>query len=174
MSKRCKQGRSMLDFVGEQSKRLEPLAFAGRSAADGSVLHLRPRTGTAAAQSPRSGNTNPSRRSTPSRRKTSTTPKEFVRKTRLMFDVIKLALETDSSRLVSLFIDTTVIHNITHHGNRPEVLAELRGNEEGQFDALERIPQFARPRRRKRANRCSTARWCCTAPAWGAPTPTRT
>ncbi len=53
-----------------------------------------------------------------------------------MFDVLKLALQTDSSRIVSLFIDTTVIHNITHHGNRPEVLAELRGHEERQFDAL--------------------------------------
>src|SRR5262249_24227852 len=49
---------------------------------------------------------------------------------------IKLALETDSSRVISLFIDTTVIHNITHHGNRPEVLAELRSKEEGQFAAL--------------------------------------
>jgi hypothetical protein len=29
-----------------------------------------------------------------------------------------------------------VIHNITHHGNRPEVLDELRGHEERQFDAL--------------------------------------
>ena len=62
--------------------------------------------------------------------------KAFVQKTRLMFDVIKLALETDSTRLISLFVDTTVIHNITHHGNRPEVLGELRGHEEKQFDAL--------------------------------------
>src|SRR5258708_33289190 len=62
--------------------------------------------------------------------------REFVRKTGLMFEVIKLALETDSSRVISLFIDTTVIHNITHHGNRPEVLAELRSKEEGQFEAL--------------------------------------
>ena len=62
--------------------------------------------------------------------------KEFARRTRIMFDVVKLALETDSSRLFSLFIDTTVIHNFTHHGNRPEVLAELRSKEEGQFDAL--------------------------------------
>ena len=37
---------------------------------------------------------------------------------------------------MSLFIDTTVIHNITHHGGRPEVIAELRGKEEAQFDAL--------------------------------------
>src|SRR4030095_3375657 len=62
--------------------------------------------------------------------------REFARQTQVMFDVIKLALETDSSRLVSVFIDTTVIHNITHHGNRPEVLAELRSKEESQFDAL--------------------------------------
>ena len=53
-----------------------------------------------------------------------------------MLDVMKLALETDSTRIISLFIDTTVIHNITHHGNGPEALAELRGHEEKQFDAL--------------------------------------
>ena len=62
--------------------------------------------------------------------------RQFVQKTKLMFDVIRLALETDSSRLITLFIDTTVIHNITHHGNRPEVIAELRSKEEAQFDAL--------------------------------------
>tara|TARA_B110000305_G_scaffold92986_1_gene104826 strand:+ start:5632 stop:6117 length:486 start_codon:yes stop_codon:yes gene_type:complete len=58
------------------------------------------------------------------------------RKPRLMFEVMKLALETDSTRIISLFIDTTVIHNITHHGGRPEAIAELRGKEEAQFDAL--------------------------------------
>ena len=62
--------------------------------------------------------------------------REFVAKTRLMFDVMKLALETDSTRIISLFVDTTVIHNITHHGGRPEVIADLRAKEEAQFDAL--------------------------------------
>lgn len=66
-------------------------------------------------------------------------PRQFVERSDQMFDVMKLALETDSSRIISLFIDTTVIHNITHHGNRPEVLAELRGHEERQFDALNRF-----------------------------------
>jgi hypothetical protein len=55
---------------------------------------------------------------------------------RLFFDVIKLALETDSTRTVSFFIDTYPIHGITHHGNRPSLLAELRGYEEAQFAAL--------------------------------------
>jgi hypothetical protein len=62
--------------------------------------------------------------------------REFVQKTRLMFDVMKLALETDSTRIISLFIDTTVIHNITHHGNRPDVLSQLKAHEGGQFAAL--------------------------------------
>ena len=71
--------------------------------------------------------------------------------------------------MISLFIDTTVIHNITHHGNRPEVLAELRGNEERQFDALDGfLTALAGPRRAPR--RCSTGRWSSTARAWAAPT----
>jgi len=36
--------------------------------------------------------------------------REFVAKTGLTFDVMKLALETDSTRIISLFVDTTVIH----------------------------------------------------------------
>ena len=54
----------------------------------------------------------------------------------LYLDVVKLALENDSTRLVTLFIDTTVIHAITHHGNRPEALAELSAHESAQFGAL--------------------------------------
>jgi len=34
-----------------------------------------------------------------------TDPQAFARRTGQMFDVIKLALETDSSRIVSLFVD---------------------------------------------------------------------
>ena len=56
--------------------------------------------------------------------------REFVAKTRLMFDVMKLAIKTYSTRLISLFVDSTVIHNITHHGGRPEAIAELRAKEE--------------------------------------------
>jgi hypothetical protein len=62
--------------------------------------------------------------------------KQFALRTRLFFDVIKLALETDSTRVITLFVDTTVLHPITHHGNRPEVLGELRRSEESQFDVL--------------------------------------
>jgi len=130
-----KQGRSMLDFVSEQSKRLNrALSPADQRRMDeyfSSVRELERRLHASeeweykpkpkvAAQPPEDIDD----------------ARQFVNKTRLMFDVMKLALETDSTRIISLFIDTTVIHNITHHGNRPEAIAELRGHEEKQFDAL--------------------------------------
>jgi hypothetical protein len=68
-----------------------------------------------------------------------TDSREFVARSEQLYDLIKLALQTDSTRLVSLFVDSVAIHNITHHGNRPDVLGELRGHEEGQFVALNRF-----------------------------------
>jgi hypothetical protein len=130
-----RQGRSMLDFLGDQTTRLNrSLSRADQSRLDqyfSSVRELEKRMHSSEEweQKPKP--------------KVAAKPPEdiddamqFVNKTRLMFDVMKLALETDSTRIISLFIDTVVIHNITHHGNRPEVLAELRGHEERQFGAL--------------------------------------
>ena len=62
---------------------------------------------------------------------------KLVESTRLMFDMVRLALETDSTRLITIFISPVDIipaidgvshetHSLTHHGNRPETLAELR------------------------------------------------
>src|SRR6201999_2973468 len=113
-----RQGRSTLDFVGDQAQRLNAsLSAADRQRLDQYLTSVR----ELEQRLPRP----PARRG-----------RALPRQTQIMFDVIRLALETDSSRLVSLFIDATVIHNITHHGNRPEVLAELRAKEESQFDAL--------------------------------------
>ena len=130
-----KQGRSLLDFVGDQSKRLSrSLSKGDQGRVDQyftAVRELEHRLESSEqwehrpkpvvnAQAPEDIDDG----------------RQFVQRTRLFFDVMKLALVTDSTRVISLFIDTTVIHNITHHGNRPEVLEELRRHEEGQFDAL--------------------------------------
>lgn len=129
------QGRSMLDFVADQSKRLnKTLSKPDQARMDqylSSVRELEQRLHAAEEWEYK-----------PKPVVTAKAPDDiddaraFVQKTRLMFDVIKLALETDSSRIVSLFVDTTVIHNLTHHGNVPEALAILRSHEEKQFDAL--------------------------------------
>ena len=130
-----RQGRSTLDFVGDQSRRLSRrLSIVDRQRMDQyltAVRELEQRF-----QSAQEWEYRPKPKVDAQAPDENKDPQQFVQRSRNMFDVIKLALQTDSSRIVSLFIDTTVIHNITHHGNRPEVLAELRGHEERQFDAL--------------------------------------
>ena len=130
-----RQERSMLDFVADQARRLDrKLPPTDRQRLDQyltSVRELEQRLHNLEQWEHR-----------PRPRVNAQPPqdiddiREFVRKSQLTFDVLKLALETDSTRLISFFIDTTVIHNLTHHGNRPEVLAELRAKEEGQFEVL--------------------------------------
>lgn len=67
-----------------------------------------------------------------------------VEKTRLMFDLVRLALETDSTRVITLSLSTFSVvphvpgvrnetHGLTHHGNEPEKIAELRRIEEAQI-----------------------------------------
>lgn len=130
-----KQGRSMLDFVGDQSRRLNrSLGKADQRRLDQYLTAVRDLEQR--LESSESWEHKPKPKVDAKPPEDIDDAKAFVQKTRLMFDVIKLALETDSSRLISLFVDTTVIHNITHHGNRPEVLTELRGHEERQFEAL--------------------------------------
>jgi len=133
-----KRGRSTLDFVAEQSNRL----YRGLSAIDKqrldqyqtSVRELENRLHSAQEWEYRA-----KPKVEANAPEENMDPKQFVERTEMMFDVMKLALETDSTRIISLMIDTTVIHNITHHGNRPEVLAELKGHEQRQFDALNRF-----------------------------------
>ncbi len=131
-----RRGRSMLDFVADQSRRLNrSLSKADQQRVDQyftSVRDLEKRLGNS-----ESWEHKPKPKVNAQPPEDIEDAREFVQKTRLMFDVIKLAIETDSTRLVTLYVDTTVIHNITHHGNRPEVLAELRAKEEAQFGALE-------------------------------------
>src|SRR4051812_4947228 len=130
-----RQGQSTLDFVAGQAKRLQrSLSKSDQERVDqyfSSVRDLEQRLHNSEAWEYKP---KPVVDAKPP--EDNEDPKEFVKRTSLMFDVIKLALQTDSSRLVTLFVDTTVIHSITHHGNRPEVVAELRAKEEAQFGAL--------------------------------------
>jgi hypothetical protein len=67
------------------------------------------------------------------------TPKEYMEKVRVMYDMAKLAFETDSTRLVTLLLDsvnspaievegidtTDGYHNLSHHGKSPAKLSQL-------------------------------------------------
>jgi len=72
---------------------------------------------------------------------------EVIAKSKLMFDLLRLALETDSTRSVTLSIATfstiphvpgvkSEVHGLTHHGNEPDKIAELRKIEEAQMAAF--------------------------------------
>ena len=74
-------------------------------------------------------------------------PAQLVSRLRATYDVIKLALETDSTRIVSLFIQplgtlseipevSHETHSLTHHGNRPEMIEELQKIETAQLVAF--------------------------------------
>lgn len=67
-------------------------------------------------------------------------PREYMEKVRLMYDTARLAFETDSTRFITLMLDsvnspaieldghdlTDGYHNLSHHGKSPEKLAQLK------------------------------------------------
>lgn len=74
-------------------------------------------------------------------------PGALIERTRVMFDLARIAMETDSTRLISIFVYQnnakpnipgveTGTHPLTHHGNQPEKLAQLRRIEATQFREL--------------------------------------
>lgn len=73
--------------------------------------------------------------------------RKLIERIKLMFDVSRLAFESDSTRVVSLFINTYSIvadlpgvtaetHSITHHGGRKDALDQLFIIESEQIKAL--------------------------------------
>ena len=130
-----RQGRSLLDFVGAQSRRLSRDLSAGdRQRVDEyftAVRELEQRLETAESWEDKPKPVVNAKPPTDISEQ-----KAFAQRMQLNFDMIKLALETDSTRVVSFFMDAYPIHGLSHHGNRPEILAELKGYEESQFSAL--------------------------------------
>jgi hypothetical protein len=141
-----RSGRSLLDTVNERARRLEKsAAVADRRRLDQYFTSIReleeqllqaeeweqkPKPKVATAEPPEMKD-----------------PAQLISRLRTMLDVIRLALETDSTRIVSLFVQplgvlseipevTHETHSLTHHGNRPEMIAELKKIEIAQFQVL--------------------------------------
>lgn len=140
------RGRSSLDFVTDDAKRLSKrVGAADQSRLDqyftavrdlerqlelGQEWERKPKpTPTAPAPTDISEN------------------KKLIDKIRLMLDVARLGFESDSTRVVSLFINTFSVvpdlpgvkdetHSITHHGGRKEALDQLFIIESAQFKML--------------------------------------
>jgi hypothetical protein len=81
-------------------------------------------------------------------------PRQYMEKVKVMFDVSRLALETDSTRLITLLLDgvnspameleageTTSdgYHNLSHHGRSKEKIAEIERIDVWHFNLLNEL-----------------------------------
>jgi hypothetical protein len=80
-------------------------------------------------------------------------PKEYMEKVRLMYDMARMAFETDSTRLITLMLDsvssptieledfdiTDGYHSLSHHGKSPAKLAQLEAIDREHMRLLDHL-----------------------------------
>ena len=144
---RLKDDRSLLDSLREKAKRLErEVGAADRERLDQyftSVRELEHRLATAEGWIGK-----PKPKVTAAKPEELSDRNDLPKNNRVMFDLVRLALETDSTRVVTIAASTGSItprtipgvksntHELTHHGHREEKMSELRLIEEAQFRDL--------------------------------------
>ena len=134
-ARQLRDGRSILDSVGEQSKNLKSnLGTADRDKLDEyftSVRELEQRLARAEEWSKK-----PKPKVNVKPPQNNNVPGDVVGKARLMFDLIHLALQTDSTRIVTLMLLGTSLvppvpgvslghHDLSHHGKDPNKIKQL-------------------------------------------------
>ncbi len=133
---RLQDGRSILDAIGGQAQRMQPaLGVRDREKLDEyftSVRELEQRMAVSQqwAQRPKPKvNVEPPQNNS--------NAADLIGKTRLMFDLVHLALQTDSTRLITiLLLGTSLVppidgvslghHDLSHHGQDPQKIDQLR------------------------------------------------
>ncbi len=82
-----------------------------------------------------------------------TDPKEYMEKVRLLYDMSRLALETDSTRAITLMLDsvnspaievagadiTEGYHNLSHHGKNEAKIKQLEAIDQGHMRLLDEL-----------------------------------
>jgi hypothetical protein len=135
-ARRLRDGRSILDAVGEQAKALKSdLGHRDRDKLDEYFTSVRELEGRMAkgeewAQKPKPKVDAAQPQDVPD-------AGDLIGRTRLLFDLTHLALQTDSTRLVTIMLSgastvppipgvTMAHHDLSHHGQDPAKLAELK------------------------------------------------
>jgi hypothetical protein len=145
-ARRLRDGQSILDAVGEQSKSLQSgLGSNDREKLDEyftSVRELEKRLARAEEWSKK-----PKPKVDAKQPQNVANPADLVGKSRLWFDLIHLAFQTDSTRLVTLqLLGTSSVppvqgvsfghHDLSHHGKDPTKIDQLRKVEVEQLKTL--------------------------------------
>jgi hypothetical protein len=144
--RRLRDGQSILDAVGEQAKKTQrSLGARDRDKLDeyfSSVRELEQRLARAEAWAKKP---KPKVKVRPPQ--DNHNPTDFVGKARLMFDLIHLAIQTDSTRLITLLLlGTSGVppvrgvslghHDLSHHGQDPNKIAQLKAIELEEMKAF--------------------------------------
>ena len=135
-ARRLRDGQSILDTVRGQARSLQPsLGARDREKVDeyfSSVRELEQRMATAEEWAKK-----PKPKVTALPPQNNMNSADLIGKNRLMFDLIHLALQTDSTRLITmLLLGTSLVppipgvsqghHDLSHHGQDPAKLAQLK------------------------------------------------
>jgi hypothetical protein len=144
---RLREGQSVLDAVAARAKRMQgQLGAEDRAKMDQYFTSVREAEERLHAAEAWEHEAKPKVTATPP--KDIADPADLVGKSALMYQMAALALETDCTRLVTIFVEedhnptvkvpgvTQGHHSLTHHGNKPETLAELQRIEAAQFGTL--------------------------------------
>jgi hypothetical protein len=141
-----REGRSLLDSVRDSAKSLDAmLGTADRRRLDQYLTSIRELEGQLAKAA--EWESLPKPKTDVPMPEDITDTARLIEKVGELLKVVQLALQTDSTRVVSLFVETlgvlsgisgvkTETHALTHHGNRPEMIQELQQIETGQFRVL--------------------------------------
>jgi hypothetical protein len=145
-ARRLRDGRSVLDAVGERARSLERgLGASDREKVDEyftSVRELEKRLAVAEAWSKK-----PKPKVDAPRPQDVGNSADLIGKARLMFDLVHLAFQTDSTRLVTLLLTGTSLvppiagvsqghHDLSHHGQDPGKIGQLKTVELEKMKAL--------------------------------------
>src|SRR5262245_45945412 len=144
--RRLRDGQSILDRVGDQARQLQSrVGIQDREKLDeyfSSVRELEQRLARAEEWSK-----NPKPVVDVKQPQDVTNPADLIGRTRLLLELTHLALQTDSTRLVTIMLLGTSLvppiagvsdghHNLSHHGQDPGKLAQLRIVEEEKLKQL--------------------------------------
>ncbi|MCC2672010.1 MAG: hypothetical protein K0Q72_4481 [Armatimonadetes bacterium] len=134
--RRLRDGRSILDSVRDQTRQMQPrLGTADREKLDEyftSVRELEARLASAEEWSKK-----PKPKVDVPQPRDIANSADLVGRTRLLFDLTHLAIQTDSTRLITIMLLGTSLvppipgvsdghHNLSHHGQDPAKLAQLK------------------------------------------------
>ncbi len=147
--RKIREGRSIMDTVGEQAKRLEQRMGAGDREKLNEYFHSVREMEQRLAKTEEWSHKPKPKVEAPAPQDISD-EKDLIGRMQLLFDLVPLALQTDSTRLITILVqgrnDVPPVpgvsidhHNLSHHGQDESKIAQLKLIEEAEFAAVARL-----------------------------------